>query len=316
MRKMSNQSRKKWCCLGCSQRSARNWNLKVHIKRWHNGIGEPIDEEEYNKIKDMMSNQFFYHNHSYSVNYLSVENQKGKEKERDIIDEIYQMVIERKEKLRKIKEIKSFFNELSSLSSSSSQQPVTTLIQTPIIQPIIPPITTTAPLQSTQPQPAQSSQEEEQEQKMMIINPGTDLITNLFITSIFMAPDLQRRARGEGEGGEDSIIIIPQEPSLPPYIRTTTSDNNNDSKKRGVEPNPTIENTKEQEPEEDRHDIEEYDIEEHPSSKSNLFIDNENGYVINNNIDCDDSSNIDNNYDYSSDVSLVIKRDDHGDIYE
>ena len=100
-------------------------------------------------------------------------------------------------------------------------------------------------------------------------------------------------------------------------MRTTTSDdNNNNSKKRGVEPNPTIENTKEQELKEDRQDIEEYDIEEHLSSKSNLLIDNGNGYVINNNIDCDDSSNIDNNYDYSSDVSLVIKRDDHGDIYE
>jgi hypothetical protein len=48
-----------------------------------------------------------------------------------------------------------------------------------------------------------------------------------------------------------------------------------------------------------------------------LLIDNEDDdYVINNNIDYDDSSNIDNNYDYSSDVSLVIKRDDHGDIYE
>jgi hypothetical protein len=44
-----------------------------------------------------------------------------------------------------------------------------------------------------------------------------------------MAEDPQRRARGVGEGGED-FIIIPQELSLPPYMRTTTS-NNNDSKK-------------------------------------------------------------------------------------
>jgi hypothetical protein len=100
-------------------------------------------------------------------------------------------------------------------------------------------------------------------------------------------------------------------------MMTTTNDNNNNSKKRGGEPNPITENTKEQELNEDRHDIEEYDIEEHPSSESNLLIDNEDDdYVINNNIDYDDSSNIDNNYDYSSDVSLVIKRDDHGDIYE
>ncbi len=58
---------------------------------------------------------------------------------------------------------------------------------------------------------------------------------------------------------------------LPPYTRTTTSDNNNDSKKRG-EPNPITENKEEkQELKEDRHDIEEYHIEEHPSSKSNLL---------------------------------------------
>jgi hypothetical protein len=249
-----------------------------------------------------------------------VGSQKGKEKERDIIDEIYQMVIERKEKLRKIKEIKSFFNELSSLSSSS-QQPITItgLGQTPIIQPIIPPITTTARLQLTPPpQPAQSSEEQEKEHKKMVINLGTDLITNLFITSTFIVPDVQRIVRGLGKGGEDSIII-PQEPSLPPRMITTASydKKNNNCKKRGREPNPISENTKEQELEEDRYDIEEYHIEEDPLSKSNLLIDNEEDYVINNNIIYyDDSSNIDNNYDYSSDVSLVIKRDDHGDIYE
>jgi len=48
--------------------------------------------------------------------------------------------------------------------------------------------------------------------------------------------DFHRRARGVGEGGKDSIIIS-QEPSLPPYMRTTTSDdnNNNDSKKISVD---------------------------------------------------------------------------------
>jgi hypothetical protein len=124
-----------WCCPYCSQRSARRWNLEVHIKRWHNGIGEPIDEEESNEIKDKMSNQFFYHNHPYSVNDLFMGSWKGKEKERDIIDEIYQIVMELKENLRKIKVIKSFFYELS-YSSSSLQQPsiITGLGQTPIIE--------------------------------------------------------------------------------------------------------------------------------------------------------------------------------------
>ena len=217
------------------------------------------------------------------------------------------------QKMKEIMEIKNTINEFFSYSSSSLQQPsiITGLGQTPIIEPIIPPVTRTA----LQPTPlASAPSPQQQEQKKMIINLGTDSITNSFITSTFMAPDLQRRARGLGKG--EDAIIIPQEPSLLPYMMTTTSDNNNNSKKRGGEPNPITENTKEQELNKDRHDIEEYDIEEHPSSKSNLLIDNEDNYVINNNIDYDDSSNIDNNYDYSSDISLSIKRDNHGDIYE
>jgi hypothetical protein len=295
---MSSQSRKKWCCLQCSQRSARRWNLKVHIKRRHNGIGEPIDEEKSNEIKDMMSNQFAYHNHPYSVNDLTLRSGKGKEKEQDIIDVMYEIVIERKEKLRKIKEIKSFFNELYSLSSSS-QQPVTSLIQTPIIQPIIPSIITTAPLQPTPPQPTQSSQE--QGQKKIIIYPGTDLITNLFITSTLIVPELVRRLRGVGKGGEDSIITIPQEPSLPPCMRTTIFRNNNDSKKRG-ELNPITENTKEQELEEDRDDIE-----KHSLSEPNLLIDDQD--------DDDDGGGVDHVYsDYDDGEKWVRKKIIHGDI--
>jgi hypothetical protein len=66
---------------------------------------------------------------------------------------------------------------------------------------------------------------------------------------------------------------------------------------------------KQQELEEDRSDIED------ESSEANLLIDNDDDYVINNNIDYDDSSNFDC-YDYSSDISMVIKRDKYGDIYE
>jgi hypothetical protein len=131
--------------------------------------------------------------------------------------------------------------------SSSSQQPniITSLGQTSIIRPIIPPPVTTIPLQPTPPQPAQSSQEQEQKKKENI-NPLTTFGTNLFNISTFMAEDPHRRARGVGEGGEDAIII-PQEPSLLPYMRTTTSDNNNNySKKRGGEPNPITENKEEE----------------------------------------------------------------------
>jgi hypothetical protein len=38
-------NRLKWRCPHCSQTSSRHWNLEVHIKRWHQGIGRPIRED-------------------------------------------------------------------------------------------------------------------------------------------------------------------------------------------------------------------------------------------------------------------------------
>jgi hypothetical protein len=40
-------SRLKWHCPYCSQTSSRHGNLKVHIKRKHQGIGEPIREDKW-----------------------------------------------------------------------------------------------------------------------------------------------------------------------------------------------------------------------------------------------------------------------------
>ena len=324
-------NKRNWCCPHCPQTSSRHWNLKTHIERWHHGIGQPILEDKWHStpnttssslatmhfIPGMMSLQ---NNNNYDLNHqrytqtfsASPYSKKGDDtsKKRDPVEECLEFWRRKTQQIKEFQEIKKTIGEFFS-SSSSSQQPniITSLGQTSIIRPIIPPPVTTIPLQPTPPQPAQSSQEQKKKEN---INPTTTFGANIFNTSTFMAEDPHRRARGGGE----AAIIIPQEPSLIPYMRTTISDNNKYSKKRG-EPNPITENKEEkQELKEDRHDIEEYHIEEHPSSKCNLLIDNEDGYVINNNIDCDDSSNIDNNYDYSSDVSLVIKRDDHGDIYE
>jgi hypothetical protein len=83
-------------------------------------------------------------------------------------------------------------------------------------------------LQPTPPASAPSPQQQEQKNEK-IINLGTDLITNLFITSTFMVPDLQRRAR---EGKVEDLVIAPLELSPPTPIITTTYDNNNNSKKR------------------------------------------------------------------------------------
>ena len=35
---------KNWKCPHCDQDSDRHWNLVVHIRRWHRGIGQPIDK--------------------------------------------------------------------------------------------------------------------------------------------------------------------------------------------------------------------------------------------------------------------------------
>ena len=205
----------------------------MHIKRQHNGRGEPIDEEVDKEFQDKRGYQFFSYNQPYGVNVndMSLGSRQRKEKEQDIIELIYQIVIEQKEKLRKIKEIKSFFNELYSSSPSSSSylqrsNIITGLGQTPIIDATIPPPVTRTPLEPTTTTtllvPAPLPQE--QEQKKTIIKLGTDLFINLFITSTLAAEDFDKRSRAGG-GGEDSIII-PQEPSLPRPLSTATSGGN------------------------------------------------------------------------------------------
>lgn len=37
------RNQKGWLCPYCSQTSSRHWNLEIHIKRKHNGIGHPIE---------------------------------------------------------------------------------------------------------------------------------------------------------------------------------------------------------------------------------------------------------------------------------
>ena len=225
----------------------------IHIKRQHNGRGEPIDKEVDKELQDKRGYQFFSYNQPYGVNVndMSLGSRQRKEKEQDIIELVYQIVIERKEKLRKIKEIKSFFNELYSSSSSPSSSYlqrsniITGPGQTPIIDATIPPPVTRTPLEPTTTTllvPAPLPQE--QEQKKTIIKLGTDLFINLFITSTLAAEDFDKRSRARGEG-EDSIII-PREPSLPRPLSTATSgDNkNNNNGIRREESKPMTENLK------------------------------------------------------------------------
>ncbi len=221
-----------------------------------------------------LNHRVYPNSFSRSVNHRKEEETP---KKRDALDEWLEFWRPIIQKMKEIQEILKTANELfSSYSSSSSlQQPsiITSLDQTPIIDPVIPPVTRTA-LQPTSLTPALAPSAQQQGQKKeKIIKLGTDLITDLFITSTFMAPEIQRRLRevGKGEEEEDSIII-PREPSLPPYMRTRTFNNNSNNKKREEE-NLLTENKgeeEEQQLEEDSHDIE-----GHPLSKNELPIDNE-----------------------------------------
>lgn len=275
-----------WYCPHCSQISSRHWNLKKHIERKHKGRGQPIREDEWHSIStntstaahfipDMMSlqnnnnyglNQRYTQTFSSTSSYSKIEDTS---KKRDTQDEILELWRPFVQTMKEILEIIKTFNEFSSLFSSS-QQPniITSLGQTPIIRPIIPPVTTTNLLQPTP--TASTPALQRQEQKKENINLLTTFIANLFITSTLMAEDFQRRARGVRED-----IINPPKLSSPTMITTTADYNNNNSKKRGGEANPTIENTKEEELEQDRSYIE-----LHSSSKSSLQMYNENDDAI------------------------------------
>jgi hypothetical protein len=269
------RSRKKWHCPHCSQTSSRQWNFKTHIGKKHQGIGQPIEEDGMHSITTSNAAMQFIpdirmslqnNNNNYGLNHqvhpnsfsrsLYLRKEEETPKKRDALDEWLEFWRPIIQKMKEIQEILKTANELFSSYSSSLQQPsiITGLIQTPIIDTIIPPVTI-MPLQPTPLASAPSPQQ--QEQKKENTNPGTDLIINLFIKSTLVAEEIHRRSRGGGEG-EEGFITIPQEPSLSPLVNNITSDdNNNNSKKRG-ETNLSTKNTRKEEDqlEEDSHDIE------------------------------------------------------------
>jgi hypothetical protein len=261
-------------------------------------------------IPDRMMSLQNNNNNNYNTNHqiypntfsgsLYLRKEEQTPKKRDALNESLEFWRPMAQKMKEIMEIKNTINEFFSYSSSS-QQPniITSLGQIPIIDTIIPPVTIT-PLQPTPLASAPSPQQ--QEQKKENTNPGTDLITNLFITSTLVSEEIHRRSRG-GEG-EEGFITIPQEPSLsPPVNNITSDDNNNDSKKRG-EANLSTKNTKKEEEqlEEDSHDIE-----GHPLSRNKLLIDNKN----------DGCGGVDHVYlDYDGGEKWVRKKDKFGNFID
>lgn len=108
-RKMS-KYKQNWYCPHCSQTSSRNWNLKKHIERKHQGVEQPIREYGWHSIPtatdpniSTVATHFipdmtgFHNNNSYDLNHqrytqtFSASQYSKKEedtsKKRDALDE-------------------------------------------------------------------------------------------------------------------------------------------------------------------------------------------------------------------------------------
>lgn len=103
---------KKWQCPRCSRRSSRRWNIVVHIRRKHGGVGRPINIENSSWSRNTpFSNLEGTHivrrpSPTYNFNRSSINysNPAGKDKG-DMIDEMHQMLTEIEKRRRKWEEI-------------------------------------------------------------------------------------------------------------------------------------------------------------------------------------------------------------------
>jgi hypothetical protein len=99
------RSTEKWQCPNCPQMSSRYWNLKTHIRRKHNGIGQPKKETE--------SFLFHYPTGSFfSSEHRNEPNQRRKEQ--NPIDSAYEIYKECKKTYEKMMEMRNFFQPFNS----------------------------------------------------------------------------------------------------------------------------------------------------------------------------------------------------------
>ena len=75
---------KGWFCPHCPQTCPRRWNLKIHIKRKHNGIGDPLDAGS--TSTNSTTSGFAPHT---GVNSRKEEQQRPK-KQIDLVDEMHE----------------------------------------------------------------------------------------------------------------------------------------------------------------------------------------------------------------------------------
>src|SRR5215212_5814624 len=136
------KSKANWYCPHCSQASTRHWNLKTHIRRKHQGKGEPIGEDEWHFtptttpttmhfIPDMMSLQ--NNNNNYGLNsqvhpmtFSTAYHKKEEDtyNKRDLLEEIIQLWRPKVKQIKEILEIRNLVSQIQYASSQQQQQPV------------------------------------------------------------------------------------------------------------------------------------------------------------------------------------------------
>ena len=95
----------KWQCPNCPQTSSRYWNLKTHIRRKHNGIGQPKKESE--------SSSFHYPTGNFFATGNRIEPIQIR-KEQNPIDSTYEIYKEFKKRYDKVEEMRIFFQRFNS----------------------------------------------------------------------------------------------------------------------------------------------------------------------------------------------------------
>ena len=123
----------RWNCPSCPMSSPRHWNVRRHISRIHDGIGEPnsnfmmqYDRNPNSKAQGFNHSRPTFHrrgSYSYSQHYTSTKEQRSK----TLIESMNEFM----EPIKKLVEYKTLLNQL--FVSGQQQRPGTQFFYSPII---------------------------------------------------------------------------------------------------------------------------------------------------------------------------------------
>lgn len=119
---------KKWLCPHCRHDSARHWNMVVHIRRWHAGIGRPVENGDSGQEGPTFPSDLYRQpvfRRPFPKHYKSNRNSWDKPIDsrgegRDMIEETHKTVTEMEEKRRKVEEIIAILQKYCNASSWTS----------------------------------------------------------------------------------------------------------------------------------------------------------------------------------------------------